>query len=557
MSCFNNNLLVVNSMHEFVDERTIEGIGFDYVLDRISVTTPYGQYKKDNMSPFMPGEEEELKEELNKIETIVKLIQEHRPSFVNLKTLFAHIKDLRKSINRASAGDALTVVELFEIKAFVFFLREIYMTISDIDWNVPDDMVITPIKELEKLFDPKDSGIKTFYIYDEYSDELKNIRMRKLELGKKIKIEKKKARDKVKEDLNLNIRPNGEVVIAKDEKELIKTIEDYPLLTYSSETYMNIKFNLKSTEVVNDLIRELDLLKEVEEEEEYKVRQMLSEDVASYKDIIYKNMEAIGTLDLNIAKAYMALDMGGVKPTISNEPIISFTQGRHIKLERHLMEKNREYIPIDMGLTKGVTCITGANMGGKSVTLKLIGLIISMVQYGLFVPCREIRCGLFEFIFISIGDFQDTDMGLSTFGGEIKEIQKALLRSDKKGIILIDELASGTNPQEGSAISKAIVNYLMNRNCIVVITTHYDNIANTEGVKHLQVIGLENVDYIDLERELEEQKEYGIDTIAKYMDYRLKEVKSKSQVPRDALNIARLMGLDEDIVESAEGILQE
>ena len=161
--------------------------------------------------------------------------------------------------------------------------------------------------------------------------------------------------------------------------------------------------------------------------------------------------------------------------------------------------------------------------------------------------------GLSQFIKTSIGDLQSTDQGLSTFGGEIKLISNAIEKANEKGLILIDELARGTNPEEGYAISKALVQYLKDKKSITLITTHYDNIGNTEGVVHLQVIGLSNVDFNKLDMEIKENLEDEINIINKYMDYRLKIIdENTTDVPRDAINIAKIMGLKEEIIEMAE-----
>ena len=145
------------------------------------------------------------------------------------------------------------------------------------------------------------------------------------------------------------------------------------------------------------------------------------------------------------------------------------------------------------------------------------------------------------------------DKGLSTFGGEIKLISEAVEKANEKGLILIDELARGTNPEEGYAISKALVEYLKDKKSITLITTHYDNIGNTEGVVHLQVVGLSNIDFQKLEKKLSEDVEDKIDIINKYMDYRLKIIDNKKgETPREAINIARIMGLKPEILDLAE-----
>ncbi|NLY86271.1 MAG: DNA mismatch repair protein MutS, partial [Tissierellia bacterium] len=141
----------------------------------------------------------------------------------------------------------------------------------------------------------------------------------------------------------------------------------------------------------------------------------------------------------------------------------------------------------------------------------------------------------------------------STFGGEIKIVQEAISQADNRGLILIDELARGTNPEEGYAISKAIVSYLKNKNSITVLTTHYDNVANLDDVVHLQVIGLSKVDMDQLAREIDGDKKMEI--INKYMDYRLRVVDRDTPIPKDAINIATIMGLEPQIIELAEKFL--
>ncbi len=200
-----------------------------------------------------------------------------------------------------------------------------------------------------------------------------------------------------------------------------------------------------------------------------------------------------------------------------------------------------------------MSCITGANMGGKTISLKLIGLLSAMAQYGLFVPAKSMALGLNSYIKSSIGDMQSTDSGLSTFGGEIKVVEEAIKRADEKGLILIDELARGTNPVEGYAISKAIVMYLMNKKSITLLTTHYDNVADMENIQHLQVVGLSEIDFNTLKQNINPDE--GMDIINKYMDYRLRPVDRSKTIPKDAINIAKLMGLNEEILRIAEELM--
>ena len=304
---------------------------------------------------------------------------------------------------------------------------------------------------------------------------------------------------------------------------------------------------------MNQLEREVLILKDKEEREELRIRENLSKEIGKRRREIFRNMASIGKLDLILGKAKYALDINGVKPDIVEEHEIEIIDGIHPKVADFLKEKELSFTPISIFLKEGVACITGANMGGKTISLKLVGLLSVMAQYGLFVPAKRMKLGLNQFIKSSIGDMQSTDSGLSTFGGEIKIVGEAISKSNEKGLILIDELARGTNPEEGYAISKAIVDYLKDKNSITLLTTHYDNVANLDNVVHLQVVGLSQINIFDLAKEMDSHEKMEI--INKYMDYSLRVVEKDTAVPKDALNIARIMGLDEEILKLAEKYL--
>ncbi|MBU5427938.1 DNA mismatch repair protein MutS [Tissierella pigra] len=534
---------------EFMDEKTIETLEFRYILNNIKTLTPYGKMYKNRLKAFEIGEEKKLIEELGRIESYLPVV-ENREIISPIDSIFSHVKDLRASIKRTMEDFILTEVELFEIKTFLFIVKDLNEIIKKYNIKVYENTEIIPIKSLERLLDPEETGVSTFYIYDNYSEELKSIREKKRNLDKEIKIEKKKIREKIEEEFKLRLQPDLSLSIPKSNRELIEKVENYPYLIYTSETYINIKFAIKPTEYMINLEQEVLILKGKEEKEELRIREFLSQEINKRKKEIFRNMRSIGMLDLILGKAKYALDINGVKPEIIQEHKIVIEDGIHPKVCYALKEKDLEFTPISIELKEGATCITGANMGGKTISLKLVGLLSAMAQYGLFVPAKKMKYGLNKFIKTSIGDMQSADSGLSTFGGEIKTVSEAINLANERGIILIDELARGTNPEEGYAISKAIVSYLKDKRLISLLTTHYDNIANLERVVHLQVIGLSKINIFDLAEELDADKKMQI--INKYMDYRLRVVAKNAPVPKDALNIARIMGLDEKILKIAE-----
>ncbi len=536
----------------FMDQTTRDALDFQYIMNKLEVLTPYGTMFKSRMKPYIRGQEKLLENQLNILQSHIPFIRDNqlRRKFNNI---FAHMKDLRLSTKRAMDGFILTDVELFEIKSFLFLLRELVELMEENKMPQFPETRIDLLPRLERLLDPEDTKISTFYIYDAYSEELRTLREQKREKDRELKLMKKKLREQVGEDLNLDLRPDGSVVITKDRTELLDTLKSYPYLTYVSETYLNIRFVIKPTEEMTLAERELLILRDREEREEMKIRESLSHEVGKRRRELFRNMLAIGKLDLILAKARLAVDMDAVKPTIIDDYRITIENGIHPKIAELLKSKKLSFTPVSVDLREGVACITGANMGGKTISLKMTGLLCAMAHYGMYVPAESMELGLSNYIKSSIGDMQSTDSGLSTFGGEVRVVSEAMERADEEGLILIDELARGTNPEEGYAISKAIVKYLKDKPAISLITTHYDNVADMDGVQHLQVIGLSELNLYDLTEEIKYGD--GMAIINKYMNYRLRVVDKSTPIPKDAINIARIMGLKREILESAEEIM--
>lgn len=197
-------------------------------------------------------------------------------------------------------------------------------------------------------------------------------------------------------------------------------------------------------------------------------------------------------------------------------------------------------------------------MGGKTISLKLTGMISVLAQYGYFVPCRKAKVGLSNYMQILIGDSQSIERGLSSFGSEMEELKEILDHGTDRSLILIDEIASGTNPAEGLALTKSLVDYLKTRPYISLMTTHFETVTADSDVKNMQVTGLANADFDKLDRELRyASRKERINIIQRYMDYRLTHVESSREIPKDALNIAKMLGIDKDIIEKAKEYMRK
>lgn len=528
-------------MNSFMSESTVKNVNFDYIFNEIKPITEYGLKAKQEARPFVRGQEEDLKTEFNKIRAFIESRQRR-----DIIDLLKHIKNILGTIHRAKNSQVLDEVELFEIKNFLLSIEKLDKILRGISNTDIKLLQLTPLPQLYKLLDPADEKLNTFYIYDDYSQKLKEIRNEKRQIEKTIGLLKKKIKEEVESKHNIRLNLKDEVTVSKSQGDKVDELNKEAYLMVSGENYLNIIYKIKNTDEIDQLEKKYGDLTHEEDDEEYRIRQDISASVKEYSDILLKNTEIIGQIDYLIARANFAQKTNSVEPEIIKELQITIKGGRNLKLEKTLKEKHVEYVPIDLNLNKNVVCITGANMGGKTVTLRMIGQVAAMASFGMFVPCEYARICLFEHIFISTGDDQSIDKGLSSFGAEIVNLKEAIKNSDRRSLILIDELAGGTNPKEGFAITKAVVNYLKKKDCITVLTTHYDNVANDKDILNLQVRGLKFTGDDD------RIKADSIDQVQKYMDYRLIEVKYSGDIPKDALKIARIAGIDEEIIKDAE-----
>lgn len=538
---------------EFLNKHTWESINIQYVFDLLLPHTPYGMQKKKEMKPYKRGEEELLNIELDRIETVIKAIKYHEAKFKQIILFLDNIKEIRSSINRAAEGMVLDEVELFEIKNFMIDIAEI-VSVQERILNLPEDIIIKRHESIEKLLDPEGLGNRTFYIYDSYSESLLSIRRDKKQLQGKIEEEKKRVISCIEEEIGITPKLSGELVISKRNEEILKKARNCSYLSEEVSTLLTVNFKVKKDEKMLSLLEKLEDAKFREDKEEYRVKEYLSSKIGSYYDDIYDIIERLAGFDFIIAKAKLSNLVGGKRPVIHEKTSIYIKEGRHIKLEHMLRKKKRKFTPVSFYALRGVTVITGANMGGKTISLKIAGLLSAMAQYGLYVPAEEFRTCLFDFIYFSIGDMQSIESGLSTFGAEVSGMIDILKHSCYKGLILIDELARGTNPNEGYSISRAIVRYLLDKESVTLFTTHFEGITHEKGVEHLQVRGLKDLDFEMIKKRINEGQS-GIELVLENMDYSLERVEGSYAPPKDAINIARLMGLDDIILKWAEEIM--
>lgn len=480
----------------FIDDKSLERLGFTKLLNKVEPLSPYGNEKLKKLKIYARGEEEELANEFNKMEKFIEFSSSNRDLIRNAEISIHKMKNIRTILNNCLKGNILDDVDFFELKIQGILMQELNSYIK----SFPEEFsqyCLHDIEEIIDVLDPDKERIPTFYIYDSYSEVLKGIRTQK------------------------------------------KSVETKIFATKDIEQKTQLK-----QQRLNILVEE--------EKEELKIREELTKTIFKYSERYLENIEKIADLDFLMAKVRFAIKYEGIKPKIASDFEIDGKGLVNIEVKEMLKSKGKSFTPIDIKLKSGVTVITGANMGGKSVALKTITENLLLFNCGFFVIAKEASFPIVDFVFFISDDMQDISKGLSTFGAEIVKLKEVNIFLDKgKGFIVFDEFARGTNPKEGQKFVKALAQYLNANDSISIITTHFDGVASKE-MNHYEVVGLKNVDFSKLKRKINITTN-SMSLIQDYMDFRL-EKSEDSEVPKDALNIAKLIGINERF---ANIILQE
>jgi len=216
---------------------------------------------------------------------------------------------------------------------------------------------------------------------------------------------------------------------------------------------------------------ELKIFYKDKEKEIYRILVNLTKEVGKHAEEVDEVQDALCNIDILLAKHRFMEEYRCTIPQISEERRVGIKAGRHPLL-------TGEVVPVDfrVGDENIGVVITGPNTGGKTVTLKLVGLFVLMAQSGFPVPADEMHTFLFDSLYADIGDEQSIEQSLSTFSGHIKNIRRIVDRAGERSLVLIDELGAGTDPVEGGAIGTAILDYLISEDILTVVTTHFSSV---------------------------------------------------------------------------------
>ncbi len=286
-------------------------------------------------------------------------------------------------------------------------------------------------------------------------------------------------------------------------------------------------------EEVLEMNNELRSLAIDEKEEVERILGELSRRVGFMGEELIADIAILEEIDCAYARAEFSYKLSCTKPVINGNGVIDIDRGRHPLIDR------KKVVPVSLSLGKEYRflLISGPNTGGKTVTLKMVGLFCLMAMCGLFIPAKRATLSTFSEIYCDVGDAQSIEESLSTFSSHVTNIIDIVNRADKNSLVLIDELGGGTDPDEGQALAKAIVSHLLKTGCAGVVTTHYTALKEFA----FEADGIENA-----------CMEFDSDTLQPLYVMHIGLPGSSN-----ALAISRRLGLRESILEDALSNLSE
>lgn len=395
---------------------------------------------------------------------------------------FSRIKDIRGSIARLKVGSSLNALELLNISMLLecaAHIKGYYEQRADSIQPLID--MLDPVTLLNNAI--KKCIISEDEISDDASANLRSIRRQKNIAADRIHTEL----NKILNSPSTRTYLQDYVITTRQGRFCLPVKAEYKSLMPGmvhdqSSTGSTVFIEPAAVVKLNNDIRELELKEQAEIEV---ILADLSAKAAEYTDSLLLDYEILTNLDCIFAKALLSRHFNCSRPVMNNKGIVNIKKGRHPLIEPHTV------VPIDiyLGTDFNLLIITGPNTGGKTVSLKTVGLLTLMAQAGLNIPALEHSdIAVFDNIFADIGDEQSIEQSLSTFSSHMTNTVDILKKADSNSLILFDEIGAGTDPTEGAALAIAILDSLHRRNITTMATTHYSEIKmyalTTDGVEN-------------------------------------------------------------------------
>ncbi|WP_339214410.1 endonuclease MutS2 [Ornithinibacillus sp. FSL M8-0202] len=459
-----------------MNERILRVLDFQKVIDRLvqQAQTSLGKDLAARLKPSTDLEQvNSLQEETDEASQVIRL---------NVPVPLGGIFDIRPSLKRSVIGGVLSTSECLDVANTIYGGRQVKDFIIGLDEDLPilKELVegISPLRNLEleikRCID--DHG----QVMDSATEKLRGIRS-------SIRTHESRIREKLESYTRTKSNMLSDAIITiRNERYVLPVKHEYRgavggIVHDQSASGQTLFMEPKA---VVDLNNQLQELRANEKQEIDRILRELSQHIAEEEVSLSENVRILAQVDYMFARANLAREMKASRPTMNNQGYIKMQQARHPLIAPDEVVAN----DIEIGKEYTSIVITGPNTGGKTVTLKMVGLCTLMAQSGLQVPALDgCEMAVFEHVFADIGDEQSIEQNLSTFSSHMTNIVDILNHVDNRTLVLFDELGAGTDPQEGAALAMSILDEVVSRNARVIATTHYPELK-AYGYNREQVI---------------------------------------------------------------------
>lgn len=448
-------------------EKTLKALEFNKILAEIASKASSVPAREAIMEIRPYNDPNYIEELLDEVAEADKIAFEYA---TNLSFAF---DDIGAILDKAEVMSVLTMGELLRVSKM---LRVAYSVKNSIA-KVPDDSLtrikriaasVYTDKELEESIES--AIISDTEMHDRASEELRSIRIRIRKTGEQIKSKlytyiTSPTYAKYLQDNIVTVRGDRYVIPVKAEWR-----SAIPGLVHDqSGSGQTLYIEPMAVVELNNTLKTYILEEQAEIE---RILRAFTLKVSVAATDIRDSFTKIIKLDTVFAKAYYANSVRAVKPQMNTDGIIEISRGRHPLINP------KTVVPTDVNLGKNfdLLFITGPNTGGKTVALKLVGLLTAMAMSGIFVPCAEAVLNIFDEVYCDIGDEQSIEQSLSTFSSHIANISGFIEKLNANSLVLLDELGAGTDPTEGAALAMSIAQYIKDRGAKAIITTHYNEL---------------------------------------------------------------------------------
>ncbi len=510
------------------DKKTLKSLEFDKITETISNFSVL-EWTKDLLKNLSPSSLfTEVNNLLDKTEEAYKLLYDYSVSKVY------YFSDATDELSRVDKGGILNNAEILRVAENLKSARLLKTSISQV--NADDVVNIKEIasrlfvnQEFEKEIASK--IISEDEISDNASPKLYSIR-------KSIRDINAKIRDKLNSFMRGNLSKflQDSVVTMRQNRYVIPVKSEY---RSQIKGFIHDQSSSGSTvfiepEYVIELNNDLKRAMFDEAEEIHKILADLSQKISFMTDAIRYNKENITEIDSFFARAEYAFKTKSVRPLMNEKGEMEIISGRHPLIS---MEK---VVPVSLTIGSGhnFLLVTGPNTGGKTVTLKMVGLFAIMSMCGIFIPAEKgTKISTFNGVYSDIGDEQSIEQDLSTFSSHVKNLIHIMDNIDDRSLVLLDEIGAGTDPEEGSALALAIIKRLLSKSCFGIITTHYSKLKEFA---------------MDDGRIINASMEFDAQTLKP-----LYKINIGIPGSSNAIEIAKTLGLDPLLINEAIGLLSD